>query len=557
ITLVSPTKGSVGTTITVYGNGYGASETVFIDFGLKTPIVSPICKHDGTFSTTFTIDTQVFGTKTLTVSGQTTGDVDYRKIKVTPEIVWVSPLNGMVGTVITIYGTGYAGTSTLYVDFGTEDRVGWSSIISSLPIETSERGTFTGYLNTTIPQGYGSTTITAYHEATEITADNWFTITPRIYQVTPNKATVGTMITIYGDGYGALGTVSVKFGQTLSITMGHTDASGTFSTLFTVDTQAYGITTITGYGRFAKSHESENSLQIITKVHTVTPTIGTVGTIITVSGNGYAVSETVEILLDTEKMSIISGDKVVSDGSFAAKFAVTTQVFGTRVITVTGPDSKLPAYNEFFIIPEVYSVVPTIGIIGTAMTISGTGYGSTKWVYIDFGTRLGTDSSKQIQTQNNGTFVYTYEPQSAYPQPAGTTTITAWEEGGETLRVAKNRFYIQARIFSVSPTEGSVGTRITIEADGYSANFPVRIDFGTIQSKAVGTSSGSGTFSTSFVIDPQAYGVTTITATCKLNTAANICKILPNIILVTPTHGSVGTIISVRGDGFGATDTIN
>ncbi|PIY19944.1 hypothetical protein COZ13_02675, partial [Candidatus Desantisbacteria bacterium CG_4_10_14_3_um_filter_40_18] len=558
ITLVTPAKGSVGTTITVYGNGYGASETITIDFGLKTPIVSTACKYDGTFSTTFAIDTQVFGTKTLTVTGINTADVDRRQIKVMPEIVSVSPLNGTVGTVITIYGTGYAGTGTVCVRFGTEDNVGWQTIMNNSEIETSARGTFTGVLDTTIPQAYGSTTITAYHvAATEITADNWFTITPRIYQVTPNKATVGTVITIYGDGYGKVGTVSIKFGKTLSITMGQTNSAGTFSALFTVDSQAFGTTTIIGYGRFAQAHNAENTtFQIIPRVYNVTPTIGTVGTMITVFGNGYAASETVEILFGTEKMNSILGENTTENGTFAARFAITTQVFGTKVITATGPDSKYPAYNEFFIIPEVYSVVPTVGTIGTHMTISGSGYGSGTYVYINFGTRLGTESGKQVTTQNNGTFVFIYTPEDNFPQPAGTTTITAWEEGGDVLRVATNRFYIQARIFSVSPTEGTVGTVITIKADGYSANFPVKIDFGTIQSKAVGTTSTSGTFSTTFVIDPQQYGDTAITATCRLNIAGNMCRILPNIILATPSHGSVGTMITVRGDGYGATHAI-
>ncbi|MBI4738608.1 hypothetical protein HY772_03460, partial [Candidatus Woesearchaeota archaeon] len=551
ITLVSPTQGTVGTPITINGNGYGANETVRIDFGLAEGITNATVQNNGVFSAVFTIDTQVYGTKTLTVTGTNTGDVDYRKVKVTPEVVWVSPTSGTIGTIITIYGTGYKGTITnISIDFGTEGDVGHNADLITL-IETSERGTFTGYINNTIGQSYGSTTITAYcSNEPAIFATNIFKILPEVWSVKPTQGTVGTRVTVDGTGYMAGDKINIQFGNTPTITTGTILINGSFTVEFTVDTQAFGTTTIRGYGS-NMADDSSNVFKILPKIYRVSPTTGTVGSDVTIYGDGYGAGETVTVTFGSRTFTqVYTTDNV---GRLQAGFTVDIQQYGAKTIEGVGNTTQWAATNTYFIIPSIYSVLPSEGTIGTVMTISGHGYSPIRRVAIDFGTRPGVDASRIVETteiSGAGTFSYSYTPESGYPQSAGTTNIVAWGMTGETIERATNTFFIKSRILTFTPAQATVGSTISIFGDGYSANYTVRIGFGNVTTIASQTTSDSGTFSRTFVVNTQYYGTTTITAACSINTASNTVVILPNIISVAPAIGTVGSSVTVRGNGY-------
>ncbi|MEW6608459.1 MAG: FG-GAP-like repeat-containing protein, partial [bacterium] len=69
ISLLTPTEGTVGMTVTIAGNGYGKTEDIVIHFGTIRSIATSIASDAGTFSTTFTFPLMVRGTKTVTATG--------------------------------------------------------------------------------------------------------------------------------------------------------------------------------------------------------------------------------------------------------------------------------------------------------------------------------------------------------------------------------------------------------------------------------------------------------------------------------------------------------
>ncbi|MDI6781923.1 MAG: hypothetical protein QME49_07480, partial [bacterium] len=552
ITLVSPAQGTVGTLILVTGNGYGANEGINIGLGLNGAITGTSALENGVFSAVFTIDTQIFGTKTLTVSGTGTGagtgDVDYRTVKVLPQVVSVLPVSGTIGTIITIYGTGYEPTITMQVDFGTTANVGFGTTSWTTFIETGDRGTFTGYIRTDICQPYATTTITAYRQSSNVSAINTYFILPEVWSVEPTSGVVGTRVTVTGSGYKANDMVILQFGNNANIATGNILANGSWTTIFTVDTQMFGTTAIRGYSN-SMAHDAGNVFKIMPKIYRVSPVTGTVGSSVVIYGDGYGATETVTISLGKTTFGQVWTS--LGNGQITAAWTVDTQSFGTKSVVGVGSSSKTPAENSYFIIPDVCSVTPDNGTIGTAMTIVGSGFVGSCTVNVDFGTRYAADTNKYVIASEDGTFSYTYQPEANFPQPAGTTTIKCWVTGmGDARMYAVNTFFIKSRILTVSPTQGSVGTTISIFGDGYSANYPVRIGFGNVTTIATQTTSASGTFSQTFVVDTQRYGTTTITAQCSVNTADNTVVILPNIINVTPLSGTVGSWVTVSGNGY-------
>lgn len=73
ITLISPISGRVGDYITVEGNGYQTGETIRIDFGTHKTITTVVASGNGTFSTSFKVNTQLGGTTQITAYGTGTG----------------------------------------------------------------------------------------------------------------------------------------------------------------------------------------------------------------------------------------------------------------------------------------------------------------------------------------------------------------------------------------------------------------------------------------------------------------------------------------------------
>src|SRR5947207_2218589 len=105
ISSISPTSGTVGTSVTIYGSGFGSSQ------GQST------VKFNGTGGTpTSWISTRIIvpvptnatsGTIVVTVSGVASNGASFN---VTPNITSLSPSSGLVGTSITISGSGFGAT---------------------------------------------------------------------------------------------------------------------------------------------------------------------------------------------------------------------------------------------------------------------------------------------------------------------------------------------------------------------------------------------------------------------------------------------------------------
>ena len=197
ITALSPASGSIGTSVTIMGVNFGATQglsTVTFNGTATTPtswnstqIVVPI--PSGTTS----------GNVVVTVSGVASNG-SYFTVTV-PAITTLSPTSGVTGTSVTINGSNFGatqGTSTVTFNGVGATPTSWNSSSVTVPVPAAAS---TG--NVVITVGLSSSTGVS------------FSVVPTITSLSPLSSLAGTPVTVTGTGFGATqGTSAVTFNGT-------------------------------------------------------------------------------------------------------------------------------------------------------------------------------------------------------------------------------------------------------------------------------------------------------------------------------------------------------
>ncbi|MDI6735541.1 MAG: terpene cyclase/mutase family protein, partial [bacterium] len=194
----------------------------------------------------------------------------------------------------------------------------------------------------------GSWNNTAYDTAIALKA-----LTRQRLIVSPISGTIGTIVKVTGTGFGQTETIRVDFGQSPTITTAMTNARGSFTTNFTIDSQQAGMTTVKSTG-LNSGLSGTTYFNIIFKPQasiTISPTSGYVGSIVTVAGEGYGQTETIAIDFGvTPTIAVTMTDNL---GQFKAVFTVDTQAeCGTVTVSARGLTSGARVFAYFIIIEE-------------------------------------------------------------------------------------------------------------------------------------------------------------------------------------------------------------
>ncbi len=113
----------------------------------------------------------------------------------------------------------------------------------------------------------------------------------------------------------------------------------------------------------------------------------------------------------------------------------------------------------------------------------------------------------------------------------------------------------------VTPTEGAQGTSVIVTGSGFTPSKSVAIDFNDHPNVTAGRVSTDGSFTASFTIPNTPLGEHPITATelgtgVQAVTTFTVIQTPPNITYVTPREVVVGMVVTVQGEGFAATESI-
>jgi IPT/TIG domain len=204
ISSLGPASGGVGSEVTINGAcfGPGGTGTEYVTFGGVPAVVKPGTWTDA--SVVCYVPAGVSGTVPViayNLNGSS-NQVDFTVLP-PPAVTSLAPKAGVVGSVVTVTGTGFGATrGTSYVSFGqvkATNYVSWSDTEIHVKVTPG----LYGLRNLSVTTGGGKSNLKP------------FKVIPRITKISPKSGPVGTQVTITGTGFGPKrGTSTVKFGIT-------------------------------------------------------------------------------------------------------------------------------------------------------------------------------------------------------------------------------------------------------------------------------------------------------------------------------------------------------
>ena len=313
------------------------------------------------YITGFTDSTGFPGTSGSAIQSTYGGGYDAWVTKIantaSPSLTSINPTSGVPGTQVTLTGTG----------FGAVRGTG------SVWLGNKLAGSIVSWSNTQIVATVA--TNVASGSASVQQAGTWsnsiaFTITtPTISSISPSTARAGDQITINGTNFGATqGSGSVWLGSKLA------GSIVSWSNTQIVATVASG--SVSGSAQVQQSGVWGNTvaLTVITPdITSVSPTTARAGDSITINGTGFGSTQGSGSVWLGSKLagSIVSW----SDTQIVATVA-SGAVTGTAQVQQGGVWDN---YGTFTVItPVLSSISPTSGPVGTQVTFTGTGFGTTQ-----------------------------------------------------------------------------------------------------------------------------------------------------------------------------------
>jgi len=379
VTSLSPTSGVPGTQVTLTGTGFGAVQgtgSVWLGNKLAASIVS--------WSNTqvvATVDSNVASGSGCVQQAGTWSNCPTFTI-ITPTISSISPSSGVPGTQVTINGT----------NFGSTQGSG------QVWLGSTYAGSIVSWSATQIVATVASNAISGNAQVQQ--SGVWgnqvaFTVTsPSITSISPTTARAGDSITITGTNFGSTqGSGQVWLGSKLA------GSYVSWSNTQIVATVASGATS--GVAQVKQSGVWGNTiaLTVITPVITnVSPTTARAGDSITITGTGFGSTQ--------GSGSVWLGSKLAgsyvswSDTQIVATVA-SGAVTGTVQVQQGGVWNN---YGTFTVItPVLSSISPTSGPVGTQVTFTGTGFGTTQgsgkvWLANKYATIVSWSDTQVVAT---------------------------------------------------------------------------------------------------------------------------------------------------------------
>jgi RHS repeat-associated protein len=360
---------------------------------------------------------------------------------------------------------------------------------------------------------------------------------PSITSLSPTSGSPGAAVTISGSGFGASqGAGFVTFnGQPAPITSWSDTSIGV--------TVPGGANT----GNVVVSQAGPNSnavaFTVAPIVTGVTPSIGTAGTSVTITGlNFTATPGAVSIVYASVPPSGITS---WSNTSITATVPNVAALYGPVTVTAGGMTSN---NNVYFNVPppHISSVSPATGPVGTQITVRGSGFQATQGnnsITIN-GYWSALTGVTWSDTQINGTIAY-----GVGGGPVQVVVNNVWSNPDVTFSTPN------PVITSVSPTSGTVGAQVQINGSGFGAtqgnstlwfccwasgSILSWSDTQIVATVPAGAASGTA-------------GVVVNVGGVNSNSNVNFNVSSASIYSVTPKAGLIGSQVTVNGAGFGAT----
>jgi hypothetical protein len=441
ITSLNPTSGVVGTSVTIAGANFGASQgtsTVKFNGTTATPT-----SWSATSITALVPAGATTGNVVITVGGVASNGVSFTVSVPGPSIASLNPTSGVVGASVTVTGANFGatqGASTLTFSGTTAAPTSWSatSIVAPVPA-----GATTGNVVVTV----GGLASNGINFAVGVTG-------PSIANLNPTSGMVGATVTIAGANFGATqGTSTVKFNGAVATP---TSWSAT-SLVVSVPAAATTGNVVVTVGGIASNGMSFTVTTVSApSITSLNPTSAVAGMSVTIAGANFGATQGTSTLTFNGTAATPTSWSATSIVAPVPAGATT----GNVVVTVGGVASNGVAFTITTPAPSITSLNPTTGPVATSVTITGGNFGASQGTStVSFNGTAATPSSWSATS-------------IAVPVPSGATTgnvvvtVGGMASNGVTFTVTTPG----PSITSLNPTSGAVGTSVTITGANFGAS---------------------------------------------------------------------------------------
>lgn len=391
----------------------------------------------------------------------------------------ISPTQGVVGTEVTVSG----------LTTGQSYTIKWGgSAIKTGTVPT------TGIVTFIVPESSGgahdvnveSPSGTAYYSTS-------FAILPSI-SIDPTSGLVGTTITVNGTGFAAAeGQVKVTLDGT-NLKSGITaDSNGSWTTTVVLPAASSGNHIVDASGSDTEATAVTDRTFSVYPSITVNPNFGNVGTQVTVSGTGFASSET-GISFTYDGSEIRSNMTADTKGSWSSSFAIPQSTKGDHMIDASGSSTGAGAVDDVaFSVSTGIAVQPSTGTVGDDVSIIGSGFAKYEddiEIFYD-GIKIWTD----IVADSNGHWSVSF---SIPPSANGTHDLDASGSATPAADVKNATLTVEAQMI-LNPAGGNIGESVSISGTGFSRNKAVDINYGGQQLPVSPITDINGSYATSFL----------------------------------------------------------
>jgi uncharacterized protein (TIGR03437 family) len=373
-------------------------------------------------------------------------------------------------------------------------------------------------------------------------------IPPVIEKFSPAGGFPGTVVTINGKHFGTNSiNLRVKLGSQIIKILSFTDTR--IEAQVPKDAKS-GKLTVEVTGKGGDTSDADFDVWVPVKFFAFSPTKGEVGATIVIKGQGFGTDlKNVDVTLAGNPLKILALTSSQIQVQVPDK-AVT----GFLQVTVKDRGAPVSSTAEFKVIypPEIGKFKPAAGQPGTLLTVEGKNFG----MLIDsIRVLVGPDKKQQFCIVSK----LTDSKLTCQVQPSTLTgPVTVKVKGmGEALTQKTFEVWTPVTVTSFTPKDGLPGTLVTIKGGGFVTKkgaTSVKVGGKNVKTKSITTDTiviqipDKGVAGGSFEVNVKGRGTAVSPGTFKV--------ILPTKITnVKPTKGPVGTVVSIKGQGFG--DNVN
>jgi hypothetical protein len=377
-----------------------------------------------------------------------------------------------------------------------------------------------------------------------------FTLTPGVSLSQPTGSP-GLSLTVKGDGFRASQSgISITFGAAI-VASAAANSQGSWTTTFTIPPSPKGTYPL----RVSGSGSDLEAPFTVAPAVSLSGNRGNPGTLLTVTGSGFAAKETA-ITVSLGETPVVSGISADADGSWSAAFPVPSLPGGSYSLVASGSlTSAGNVRRETFTISAQLIVSPPNGSPGMEVNITGRGFGANEQdIAITYD---GTPILTVLSADARGAFATSFV---VPPSASGIHSVKASGSATGATSGSETSFRVTPGI-ALSRSKGPLASPMTVTGSGFGANERgITITYDNTQVASGVSANAQGSFVAPFPLPPSPAGPHLIQASGSVTTSAarpeQLFTATPSVALATST-GHVGMKVEATGLGFGASAPIN